>query len=110
LVNKDAWRMSERADARRVDPSTATRPVQGLVKAGLADRRASRSDGRVVMVSATAAGRKRQSAIAAVRRETLSRMLAAFDPDERQQFADLLERFVVALDDAVRYLGCRDSA
>src|SRR5204862_6141795 len=35
LVNKDAWRMSELADALRVDPSTATRAVQRLVKAGL---------------------------------------------------------------------------
>jgi DNA-binding MarR family transcriptional regulator len=31
LVGRDAWRMSELAEALRVDPSTATRAVQRLV-------------------------------------------------------------------------------
>ena len=43
LVQQPAWRMSELAEALRVDPSTATRAVQRLVRAGLADRR-SRAD------------------------------------------------------------------
>ena len=101
LVGRPAWRMSELADALRVDPSTATRAVQRLVKAGLAGRTAGLDDGRVVMVSATASGRARQAAITARRRATFSTMLAAFDTDERREFADLLERFVTALDDLV---------
>ena len=99
LVAREAWRMSELADALRVDPSTATRAVQRLVKAGLAERTANRSDGRVVMASATAAGRRRHGAIVSLRRATLSSMLAAFDAGERRQFAELLDRFVAALDD-----------
>ncbi len=104
LVQRDAWRMSELADALRVDPSTATRAVQRLVKSGLAERTANRDDGRVVMVSATAAGRERHTAIVGLRRLTLSTMLATFDREERRLFADLLERFVVALDELVHDL------
>ena len=51
LVQQPAWRMSELAEALRVDPSTATRAVHRLVRAGLADRGSGAADGRVVMVS-----------------------------------------------------------
>lgn len=108
LVARDAWRMSELADALRVDPSTATRAVQRLVKAGMAQRTASSSDARVVMVSATAAGRARQESISNLRRATLKAMLASFDQAEREQFANYLDRFVAALDEFVRQLDTND--
>jgi DNA-binding MarR family transcriptional regulator len=98
LAAEDSWRMTDLADALRVDPSTATRAVQRLVRAGLAERRQSDEDGRVVMVSATAAGRARHEAVAGRRRKAMETMLAEFDDAERQQLADLLERFVAALD------------
>jgi DNA-binding MarR family transcriptional regulator len=104
LVAQDAWRMSELADALRVDPSTATRAVQRLVKAGMAVRLASAQDARVVMVSATEAGRNRSRCITELRRATLTSMLASFDQDEREQFAEYMDRFVHALDDYVRQL------
>ena len=50
LAQQPSWRMSELAEALRVDPSTATRAVQRLVNVGLADRRPCDDDGRVVMV------------------------------------------------------------
>jgi DNA-binding MarR family transcriptional regulator len=98
LAQRPSWRMTDLADALRVDPSTATRAVQRLVRAGLAERGASDDDGRVVMVNATGAGRSRHAAIVSRRREGLSRMLSEFDADEREQLATLLERFVAALD------------
>ena len=104
LVARDAWRMSELAEALRVDPSTATRAVQRLVKAGIAERTACSDDARVVMVSATEPGRVRHRAIVDLRRATLTAMLATFAPDERGQFAEYLDRFVAALDDYVRQL------
>jgi DNA-binding MarR family transcriptional regulator len=70
-----------------------------LVKSGLAERRASSEDGRVVLVSATEVGRSRHGAIAITRRAFMQAMLAPFDADERRQLADLLERLVRALDD-----------
>ena len=41
LLVREGWRMSELAEALRVDPSTATRAVQRLVNDGLAERRQS---------------------------------------------------------------------
>ncbi len=99
LVLKDEWRMSELADALRVDPSTATRAVQRLERTGLAERHPSTADGRVVMVSSTALGTRRHEAIEARRRETLATMLGPFTVEERRELAELLDRFVVALDD-----------
>lgn len=99
LVQQPAWRMSELAEALRIDPSTATRAVQRLLKAGLAERRPCADDGRVVMVSATEAGQARHAAIAGRRREALATMLAAFEPHERELLADLMERLVHSLDD-----------
>ena len=98
LVQQPAWRMSELAEALRVDPSTATRAVHRLVRSGLADRGSGAADGRVVMVSATGAGRQRHAAIARRRRHSLARMLGEFSADERRQLADLLDRLVAALD------------
>jgi DNA-binding MarR family transcriptional regulator len=98
LVQKPAWRMSDLAEGLRVDPSTATRAVHRLVRAGLADRSSGAEDGRVVMVSATDDGRQRHAAIALRRRQSMARMLGEFAPEERQQLADLLDRFVAALD------------
>jgi len=99
LAKQRSWRMSDLADALRVDPSTATRAVQRLVNAGLADRRASDEDGRVVMVEITPAGCRRHAAVALKRAELMRHLLGAFDPDERVLLADLLERFVGAVDD-----------
>ena len=98
LVLRPAWRMTDLADALRVDPSTATRAVQRLVRANLARRVADPDDGRVVMVEATAEGRKRQQTIGRGRRAALSVMLSEFDRGEREQLAELMERFVTALD------------
>jgi DNA-binding MarR family transcriptional regulator len=98
LVQRDEWRMSELADALRVDPSTATRAVQRLEKVGLAQRQPSGADGRVVIVSATPEGRDRHAVFATSRRVLLKNLLAEFEPAERDQLADLLERFVGALD------------
>src|SRR5215212_358663 len=94
LVQRPAWRMGDLADALRVDPSSATRAVQRLVRDGLAERAASADDGRVVMVSATPRGRDRHHAIARRRRELMAAILAAYQPDERRTLAELLDRFV----------------
>jgi DNA-binding MarR family transcriptional regulator len=98
LAREPAWRMSDLADALRVDPSTATRAVQRLERAGLAERRPSPDDGRVVIVSATALGLQRHDAIDERRRASMSTMLAVFDLDERRDLAELMDRLVASLD------------
>lgn len=110
LAMKPLWRMSELAEALRVDPSTATRAVQRLVNDGLAERHTCGDDGRVVMVAASRAGRRRHAAVAKRRAAALSRLLAGFEPHERVQLAALLERFVDEIDRLVVDLAAAGEA
>jgi DNA-binding MarR family transcriptional regulator len=101
LAQRPLWRMSELAEALRIDPSTATRAVQRLVGTGLAHRETCNHDGRVVMISITDAGRERHADVSHRRANLMGHMLAAFSPDERPVLAEMLERFVAAVDDFV---------
>ena len=98
LVQRDGWRMSELAEALRVDASTATRAVGRLVQAGLALRTASPGDARGVVVAATKEGRARHAAIAARRRAAMADILVGFGAADRRSLAELLERLVAGLD------------
>jgi DNA-binding MarR family transcriptional regulator len=108
LVQRDAWRMSELAEALRVDASTATRAVQRLLRIGLAERHPFEEDGRVVMVTATPAGRSRFEAISSSRWAFMSRVVCEFDLEERLQLASLLERLVAAVDRVASVSGHSD--
>ena len=101
LLVREGWRMCELAEALRVDPSTATRAVQRLVNDGLAERRQSTYDGRVVLVYPSAEGKRRHAAVSRRRVRALCRILSTFDADERAQLAGLLVRFVDAFDELV---------
>ena len=103
LARQPLWRMSDLAEALRIDPSTATRAVQRLVGAGLASRSTNDGDGRVVMVEITEAGRSRHADVNARRGLLMTHMLGAFTPDERPALADMLERFVSAVDEFVEH-------
>lgn len=101
LAKQPCWRMSDLADALRVDPSTATRAVQRLENSGLAARAPSDDDGRVVMAAITDAGRLRHAEVAERRGHVMAHLLSAFSPREREQLASMLERFVLRVDDFV---------
>lgn len=101
LVQQPQWRMGDLADALRVDPSTATRAVQRLEKFGLAQRCTGTDDKRVVMVSASESGRARHAEAAARREEVLQHIMSEYDPNEFEQLAVLMERFVRSLDEFV---------
>ncbi len=103
LVRRDRT-MSGLAERLRIDPSTATRSVQRMVDAGLVERVPSAADGRIVVVRPTPAGTRAHAAVAARRAHAMGLILDAFEPDERAQLADLLDRFVEALDDVVSTL------
>ncbi len=101
LAQRPSWRMSELADALRVEPSTATRAVERLVKAGMAERQSSADDGRVVRVLITPAGRCVHETVAARRTELLTFILKSYRRSELPVFADMLERMVTAVDEFV---------
>ena len=109
LARQPSWRMSDLAEALRIDPSTATRAVQRLVGSGLAVRCPHDDDGRVVMVEITEAGRSRHAAVHARRGELMAHMLGAFTVDERPVVAEMLERFVAAIDEFVERLAQRSA-
>jgi DNA-binding MarR family transcriptional regulator len=107
LAQAGSIRMSGLAEALRVEASSATRAVDRLVAAGLAERRRSPADARVVEATLTDAGRRRHEAVVARRREAMSRILAGFAPSEQEQLADLLERLVAGVDTFLGDTGTR---
>jgi len=98
LVFHGAVRMGELADALRVDASTATRAVNRLVDAGLAERARSEDDGRVMVVVITKRGSEVHRALMARRRDAIEAILTDFNPCDREELANLLERFIAGLD------------
>ena len=94
-------RMGDLADALRVDASTATRAVDRLVQAGFAERTTDPEDGRRVLARVSDKGEALHRELAQGRRDMLERMLQGFSAEDRQRLADLMERFVHALDDLV---------
>ena len=86
------------ADAAGIAPSTATRLVDGLERAGLLRRSRSEADRRTVLVSLTDAGReslKRKKREIARRRK---RIYERLDPEERRQSEQLLRHLAEVID------------
>ena len=98
LLAAGPMRMSELAEKLRIEPSTATRSIERLVKAGLARRRPSAEDGRVVEVELTAEGRAIYKDVAGRRLALVTSGLAGFEPAEREAFVAMLERYVGMVD------------
>jgi DNA-binding MarR family transcriptional regulator len=85
------------ARAERVSPPAITRIVDGLETAGLAERRRSDEDRRVVFVTVTANGRRLMERGRARRVETLAAGLRALEPGDVRSLeaaTDVLERVV----------------
>ena len=92
LADRSPRSVGELAELAGVAPPTATRMLDGLVRAGIVERRASSSDRRVVEIELTVEGkrivRRKRSRIATKRRS----LYDSLDPDEREQSAQLLRR------------------
>lgn len=98
LSQVDGQRMSELAEAMRVDASTATRAVQRLVDAGFAERSPHPADARCVVVRATPAGRARHEELIAMRRASMVEMIDDIPIETRRHLAVGMEALVAALD------------
>jgi DNA-binding MarR family transcriptional regulator len=108
LLTRRERPMKELAARLRVEPSTATRAVQRLEHDGLAERFTSPQDGRVVLVRITDEGRRRHDAVAERRSIAMMHILSEFDPQERAQLADLMDRLIASIDDVVERLDGAD--
>jgi DNA-binding MarR family transcriptional regulator len=101
----DGCRMSEFADAMRVDPSTATRAIARLERLGLATRTVGGGDRRVVIARATPLGERTVRTMTVRRNTGMERLLEPFDESERERFAEYLDRLVASMDRLVGELG-----
>ena len=105
LVLHGSISMGDLADALRVDPSTATRAIQRLIKDGLAEKVSHDGDGRVVFVAPSERGRMIHTRVTDQRRNLVFAIVEQFEPEEREVIAAALERFSTALDVAVADLS-----
>lgn len=82
------------ADAVHSDASTISRHVAHLVERQLVERQADRNDGRATVLVVTELGREVAERIRRRRHENLTRVMAAWTPQDRVAFAGLLRQFV----------------
>jgi DNA-binding MarR family transcriptional regulator len=93
-------RMTELANALRVERSTATRAVDRLEALHFARRRSvhRRGMGRAVLVSLTEAGRETHRVVAARRQMLTDRIVSDFTESEVHLLADLFHRLIAGYD------------
>jgi DNA-binding MarR family transcriptional regulator len=97
LATEGPRRSGELAAAMCADPSTVSRQVAALVKAGLVERRADPGDGRASLLAVTGAGLRGLAEERRLRAEHLGEALHDWTPQAREAFAELLGRFVADL-------------
>jgi DNA-binding MarR family transcriptional regulator len=91
--------VSELATSAGVAPPTATRMLDGLVRDGVAERRASAHDRRVVLVSLTRSGRATVRAAAERVGAARARVRDHLTPAEQAQASALLRRLATIVED-----------
>lgn len=92
LVRCGPRRQGELADVTFLDPSTVSRYVAQLVRAGLVTRQADPMDGRAVQLVATPSGLTLAREAAARRQAYVGEVLADWSPDDAQALVVLLRR------------------
>jgi MarR family transcriptional regulator, organic hydroperoxide resistance regulator len=99
LAERPERPVGELAEAAAMATPTATRMLDGLERAGIAERRHSSSDRRVVTVRLTAKGRrlmKRKQEVVDAKRRALFHSLS---PSERRQVERLLRRLAGVIEE-----------
>lgn len=89
LWASDGRSQKELVDSLRLDHSTIAKSVQRLERAGLVDRTRSPADGRVMLVSLTAAGRALETPVREIWADLETRWSARLSPSDLAQFAEL---------------------
>lgn len=93
LSGRPVWRMHELARGLGVDPSTATRTVDPLVRLGLAEREPDPANRRYVVVRASRRGRTVSRRIGAARLGLMREVLAPMPVADRARLTALLTRY-----------------
>jgi len=98
IAQQGPMRMGELADALQITPASTTRAVSCLATKGFAQREKAADDHRSIVVSVTADGRARYEQFNNRIQAGLDEILSEFSPDELDDLAAYLERFVVSVD------------
>ena len=96
LASKGPQRLADLAEALAVQPSTATRVADRLVRQRLVRRRRSSSDRREVRLELSPGGRDLVDEVTARRRKEITKLIAAVDPAERQALVGALRSLAEA--------------
>jgi DNA-binding MarR family transcriptional regulator len=86
-------RVTDLAEIKQADPSTISRQVAQLVKAGLARREADPVDGRASRLAVTETGLAACEQLHEARHALLSKALSDWPPERINAFADLFREF-----------------
>ena len=98
LADDGPQRLGALATAFGLDPSTITRQVQSLERAGLAARSTDPTDRRASILQLSEEGRSVLERTRAVRRERLYAVLGDWPDGDLEEFGRLLEQFNASLD------------
>ena len=93
LARRGPMRASDLAGWLHADPSTVSRQVAALVRAGLLERRADPEDGRASILALTPKADELVAAHEDRRAEHFAALLAGWSRDDLTRFAELLARF-----------------
>jgi DNA-binding MarR family transcriptional regulator len=106
LRHHGPMRVTDLAEIKQADPSTISRQVAQLVKAGLARREADPVDGRASRLAVTDTGLAACQRLHEVRQALLSTALSDWPPERITAFADLFTEFNSSVEALLR----RDTA
>jgi DNA-binding MarR family transcriptional regulator len=98
LADEGPQRLGSFATAFGLGPSTITRQVQALERAGLAVRRTDAADRRASILDLTPEGTQALERTRAYRRKRLEAVLADWPVAEREELGRLLEKFNASMD------------
>ena len=93
IADEGPQRLGAFATAFGLDPSTITRQVQALEKAGLAFRTADPADRRASILDLTSEGKDVLEHTRSARRQKLEETLTDWSDQEREDFSRLLTKF-----------------
>ena len=105
LVRCGPRRQGELAELSLLDPSTVSRHVAQLARAGYVQRRPDPQDGRAVQLVATDDGERVAREIGERRQALMCEALAGWAPDDARQLVALLRRLNDDLDAVRPHLG-----
>jgi DNA-binding MarR family transcriptional regulator len=99
LVLEGPRRSNALAESVHSDPSTVSRQVAGLVRAGLVERRPDPEDGRATLLAPTPEGLRVFEANRDRRNQEIGAMTAYWDEADRVRLVELLERLAGDIED-----------